>query len=612
MKERSRHLPLFLLLIAAACVYFSSLHTGFMWDDFHLVVKESSIKSFRNIPLLFRQHLYQAAGGSNFFRPVQMLSLMVDYSFWKFNPVGYHLTNLLLHLMNTALVFFFVRHLCRDERVGLLTALLFAVHPVNVEAVTYIAGRADPLSTFFILAGFLTFTRFRSSGKKKFLAWSLVCFALALLSKESAVIFPFLLVLYDSVVCRQRKASRAVVAPYLGFLAIIAFYAGYRLLVMGLPLGLGPHPPALPFLLTTPKIVALYAGLLLFPLSLHMERTVSIIRSPFGAQGVISLITLAALAIVAARSYKRSVKLFFFLGFFFIGLLPVLNILSINAMMAEHWLYLPGIGAFAIAAHLFFRLQEAGSRTRALRVAAIISMIAMVSAIVFFSGRTVVRNLEWGRPLAFYRNLVRECPDSGRAHHNLGNLYLESSNYDAARREYEAAIRCLPDNPFPRHALGVLYFLTDKKKLAAEEWRTALSLEPFYQESRKRMLIYLRAEDRRFCALTKALCAHPGNTIVNYRLASIYIINGLYFEALDRLEAVLATDPLHRRALFNRAWIHSKLGLFEKAIAEYTKLTTLTPDDPDLYENLGCCYFALHNPAAAERMWGKARALRKD
>ncbi|MBI4335874.1 MAG: glycosyltransferase family 39 protein, partial [Candidatus Omnitrophica bacterium] len=226
------------MLSTAFLIYSPSLANQFIWDDIHLVVNEDLIRDFNRLPDIFRTHLFHNTGGSNFYRPLQTLSFMVDYRIWGLNPFGYHLTNTLLHLLNVILIYFFVSAIFKNPDAGFLTSLVYAVHPVNTEAVTYISGRADPLGGLFFLAALLFYIKFRSRGGGLIpLFLSVLFFAFALLTKEATLVLPLVLIIYDALILKIRSVNFRHLAAYLPYFLIFAVYTILRLFILGLPLG---------------------------------------------------------------------------------------------------------------------------------------------------------------------------------------------------------------------------------------------------------------------------------------------------------------------------------------------------------------------------------------
>lgn len=157
---------IFLLIFITSLVYLNSFGNDFVWDDLNNIVQNKEL----NNPLGIREVFLNPSGSQIFYRPIPYMTIWLDWHFWRANPAGYHLTNLIFHLACVILVFFLCKRLVQSKRLSFLAALIFAIHPVHTEAVTYISGRSDIISGFFI---FLSFTQViqeqtASIGKKTF------------------------------------------------------------------------------------------------------------------------------------------------------------------------------------------------------------------------------------------------------------------------------------------------------------------------------------------------------------------------------------------------------------------------------------------------------------
>lgn len=583
-----------LLLFSTLIIYSVSFRNQFIWDDFHLITNDKTIRSVQNLPVIFKSHLFEYAGGSNFYRPVETVSFMFDYALWKLKPFGYHLTNTIFHLLNILLIYFFISHIFKNSDIGFLTSLIFAVHPINTEAVTYISGRADLLGAFLFLAALLCYAKFKDRDKNFLFFLSVLFFALSLLAKESVLIFPLVLILYDALILNQTLVNKKSLISYAPYFFIIALYILFRLFYLGLPLTIPAHIPFKSFLLTTPKILILYVGLLFFPISLHMERIEPVVNSILDPQAVIPLITLLCVIWLLKILYDRSKLLFFCAGFFSVTLLPLLNILTLNAPMAEHWLYLPSIGVYSAVAFGLERILDLKKPMIQKRFSAKVSVVIFICFLSFFSIRTVLRNIEWGKPLEFYVNMLKDSPDSAKGHLNLGSLYISSKNFRLARQEFQKAVILNPLHPVCYYGLGYLDYVDNNKPGAFRNWKIALDIAPFYTPAHEIMTKALYIENKRFRRLVKAVEISPKNIMANYRLAKLCIENSLYVEGLDKLERILELDPKNFPALFTRAGVYTKLGLYTKAIEEYKKLLVLAPSSPAICRNLEICYEKLN------------------
>ncbi|UCH12272.1 MAG: phospholipid carrier-dependent glycosyltransferase, partial [Candidatus Omnitrophota bacterium] len=194
--DKFNYRAIILILLASIIVYINSLFNPFIWDDSALVRDNFLIKDWRHTRKLFTTDLYYSKSRSNFYRPLQSLSYMLDYSLWRLKPFGYRLTNIILHSTVAILAYLLFLLVSKQKGVSLIGALFFVIHPIHTEAVVYISGRADSLMGIFLLSSFILFTKHMHQdgpkGQRLYFS-SLACFALSLLCKEPALIFPFAL-----------------------------------------------------------------------------------------------------------------------------------------------------------------------------------------------------------------------------------------------------------------------------------------------------------------------------------------------------------------------------------------------------------------------------------
>jgi len=229
-----------LIIFTSLAVYAPVLNSYFVADDFGYVglyVRQH----LADVPGLFAADWSQGIWGFNLgeLRPVVALSLMWDARLWGSDPLGYHLTNLLVHGASSALCFFTSRRLVgADLTTSTLAAVLFAVHPAHVEAVSWVSARTELISAFFYLSGFLTFGLYRSGRKTWCYSLSLVLFILGLFSKEMVVSLPLMLVAYDVVFHHRAGAGRRIKwwLPHAGFFTVLLLYLCLRKLIFGSPL----------------------------------------------------------------------------------------------------------------------------------------------------------------------------------------------------------------------------------------------------------------------------------------------------------------------------------------------------------------------------------------
>ena len=462
------------LLAVTLAAYANSFSSGLVQDAKALLTLDDRIRALTldNLRLIFEKNYWWPKLADGLYRPLTTLSLLFNYAVLGSgqNAAGYHVVNFVLHLGNVWLVYALARRLLGEARAGFLAAALWAVHPIGVEAVTNIAGRADLLAAMCVLGGLLLYARLDELAGWRVRAAVAGLFAVAtagVFSKENAVVLIGLMALWD--LCRaapphlprgRRAAAYAAVAGSLGLLwtvraAVLGALPSMQAVYVDNPLrGAG-------FLVarwTAIKVIVMDLGLLVWPAGLSCDRSYNQIALA-GVRDPLAWIALAIVGAVlaAAIARRRTDRLAFFAGgFFAIAVLPVSNlIVPIGSIMAERFLYLPSV-AFAVAVVVL--VQRAAPRKTA--------TVLLAVAIVLCASRTFARNFAWRDNLALASADVRTAPGSFKLHEMLAkSLYDEDprANLDRAIAEEERAWAILQPLP-PRLSteltpsyLGVYY-----------------------------------------------------------------------------------------------------------------------------------------------------------
>lgn len=564
---------LVLLTIACCAIYANSFSNDFVWDDQALVVNNPLLLDWRNIPQLFTTHLFASVERpSSFYRPLQALTFMVDYHLWGLTPFGFHLTNLLLHLTNAILVYVLVSSLT-NSNVAFIAGLLFAVHPLQTEAITYIAGRADPLALGFLLAALLCYRK--SGARPGANLWgvaSLASFLLALLSKEMAMILPALLILYDLITdppAHPRELPGRIGRRYLPYLLILGAYLGLRRLITDLQIT--PEGGAtLTFsqrLLLSLRVLAEYLWILVLPQNLHMERTVPVPTSPANLPVLIGALALLLLIGIAYRAWPRVRALTFGIGWFIVGFFPVSNLIPLNAFMAEHWMYLPAIGLFVAIGLAVDATSGHAARKW------VIALLAVV--LVFDAGTAIMRNREWKDEATFYSLTLEDAPESSRVRSNLGFMYLGKKQFDRAVEALQTAIERSPFEAPTYIGLGQAYEGMGRDQEAIEQFEKAIFISP------------------------RAPGAHR-------RLAQLYLKKGLKERAALHLEAAPEERLKSIMALAAVGDGHMQARRYAEAIEAYRQVLEISPVDAELRSKLGLAYAAKGEPERARQEYEQA------
>jgi hypothetical protein len=312
--------------------YLNSLSNAFVFDDVYIISNNYFIRSRQNIAEIFR-HEYFSVSGELSYRPVVTLSYFVDYSLWRLNPAGYHLTNVVLHTLNASLLFLLVQRIGKYLPASFVAALLFLCHPVLSEAVNAISYREDILTATFCLTSFIFFVKSQMPGKyNTFYFLSLLSYIFALFSKEMAITLPIMLFLFDFVIIHHCHFTMRTLRIQAGFLLIIVFYLFVRFFWLYNPLESdisGMQHGIWHCFLNISRILALYIKLIFFPVHLNADYLLPDIHAQADASFVLSILMIISIAVIGIQFFKKSRILFFSLLWFFITLLPVLNIIPI-------------------------------------------------------------------------------------------------------------------------------------------------------------------------------------------------------------------------------------------------------------------------------------------
>ena len=456
-----RFFPLFLLL-ATAAVYAPAVWNDFVWDDRALVLQDPLIRSWRLIPEAFEHFLFTDASASDFYRPIQRLSYTLDYAAFGFGPAGYHITSIACHFLAAAALFLLGLELFKmlglaDRKscvLSLLAALVWAIHPVQSSAVVYVSGRADPLAAAFGFCGlYFGLRSLRANGARVwlFLNGAALLFLLSGLSKEIGLIFPALWLTILALQRNWKATARAAVATAF----VLVIYLSLRMPFEHIVPPPASTTPALVRPIIAARAVAEYAGLLALPINLRMERDVHSHPSGFGnesmtgaawreLQTIAGILLIGAFCYWLARERKHDPATSLCLSLAAISYLPVSGLITLNASVAEHWLYLPSAFFFLAVACAGARLWESVSFHRSLRP---LLPFAIASWVVFLGGRTFLRTFDWKDQRTFLENTIASGGDSPRMLINLGSLEASEGHLKAAKQHLQAALQKEPDAP---------------------------------------------------------------------------------------------------------------------------------------------------------------------
>jgi protein O-mannosyl-transferase len=546
MNERRR---MAILLCVAILAYANTLRNGFTQDDALYILNNPQVTHF-SVPQLFAPTSF-----NNVFRPMTFGSFALNWAAGGSHAFGYHFFNLLLHAIVAVLLYLTLRTLLEAVPEGAIAAwtaaLLFAVHPIHTEAVASIVGRSELLAMSFLLGAWLLHMKDKP-------ALSLVCFVLALMSKESAVVFVPLTIVGDYTRGKFKTLSRyafiaGAAALYLVFLWKVQ---GGRFGEKGINFLDNPlaHLPARLRLLNALRITWKYFALQVFPARLSSDYSFNAIPL-YSAWRFFLPAVAATIAVLGLSIWSLSAKRkHWALGgaIYLAGFAVTSNILiPTGTIMGERLAYLPSAGFCLLVALLCLRLENFQPRAgRAL-------LLLLITAL---GVRTNFRNRDWRDNFHLFSADVKTTPGSAKLHSNLGLQYFLRGQLDAAAREAQTALSIYPDLPDAMSYYGVVESRKGNDQKARQILEKALS------------------------SITKD---NPNFDFIAVSLAQVEIKLGADKDAMHVLDQDIEGSPNNSGAWSTRALIHYRQGDSASARADAEMAARLDPSNTQAQSLLG-------------------------
>ncbi len=518
--------PAFFIVLFTFLAYLPVFQNGFTnWDDNIYITENSLIRNFslENIKQWFSESF------QGLYQPLVLASLTADYAINGLDPFWFHLTNLLLHIINTLLVFTFIRKLLNSESMGLLVMLLFGLHPLHVESVAWVTERKDVLYSFFFLLSLNLYTRYYLKNKLSHYWLSFVFFILALLSKVSAVTLPLTLLLVDFYFKRDLLCRRVIVEKSPFLLAALGF--GILNIAMHHEFGSLANysnfsEPVRFFLAPTGLMYFLVKTLWPWTLSVYNPLPVEITNAII-IENTIYFILLVSLIILVIKLKQRTITLGALFFIITIGLFMVPP--GEPVIASERYSYISSIGLFIIIAFGFQNLTNR-FKSRYFRTA-IVSLLTLW--IVFLGIKTNDYAKVWRNSLTLWDHVIRVRGESFLALLVRGNAYVENRELPAALSDYNRSIELNPNYYKTYDRRGHAYLLMEDYPAAIKDFLKSVQLNHEGFDAHLFLGFAFRQtgeENRALHHLGKARQIDAANPEVYYNLGKTYM-------ALDQIES---------------------------------------------------------------------------
>jgi Flp pilus assembly protein TadD len=518
------------------------------------------------------ENAYLGTGG-----PLTWLSHMADVEMFGLDAGAHHLTNLALHVCASVLCGISLWMLTGATWRSLLAAVLFAVHPLHVESVAWVAERKDVLSAVFWFLTIIAYVRYvRHPTPRRYLV---VCsaFALGLLSKPMVATLPVVLLLLDAWPLHRQDGWRRLVIEKvpLAALATISLYAtlvaqharGAVALVEGVPLGARMANAAVSYVSYLRKTVWPVDLIPYYPVRIDLPVTVI----------VISLVVLTALTVLAARFRRQSPAAWVGWLWYAGTLVPVAGFVQVGGhAMADRFTYLPLVGVFMATVWLTADVMERWS-------VPLIARAALVLAIVLSCAVTArAQVMHWRDGYTLWTHTIRVDPTNARAHSNLGTVLARRGERHAAVAALTEALRLHPGVPQTQHNLGMVLLEMGDAARAEPHFREAIRLDPNYAAPRTQLATVLAESGRLEEAasqLREALRVHPDDVLTHVNLAVALGSMQRQAEAVPHMREAIRRDPLNGRWHYFLAMMLLELGQLEPAKVAMREAVRLAPGD---------------------------------
>jgi protein O-mannosyl-transferase len=577
-----RFLPALLILAAGFWIYAPVLHGDWLWDDHELIANNVSEHNPSQLWWIWWQpgHLVD-------YQPIKATVVCLQWFLWGNNTLGYHVTNLVLHLASALLVWRLLHKL--GLKLAWLGGLLFAIHPVQVESVAWIAELKNTLSLPPFLLAMCCYIDYDRRGKQSDYFLAAGFFVVAMLCKASTGMFPFVILLYSwwrrgRIGWSDLKGS----APFFVILLVLGFLTVHFSRAEAIGHGDLLKGGFFSRLAIIGLAISFYLTKCLWPTGLLPLYPKPVVDPPTLLQFLPWPILGGAIGWMWIKRESWGRHALFGVGFFLINLVPVLGFIFVRfkvmAWSLDHLIYLPIIGLIGLAVAACEAIGERlPSGVRYLAIGIVVLAVAMLTreshryAKIFINQQTLwtytlhyypdavaARNnlgdalLKQGRvadAIAQFREALRLQPDYAEAHNNFGNALVSSGKLPEAREQYTEALRLKPDYPEAHNGMGNAWVLNWKLPEAMEQYTEALRLRPDYSE------------------------AHNG-------LGNVLLQMGRLLEALAECEAALKLNPDYADAHCTAGLILAQMGRLSEAIAQFETASKLDPGNARIEQEL--------------------------
>jgi Flp pilus assembly protein TadD len=592
----------FILLFFAGlvfCLYSNSLESPFIFDDVQKIAENAHIR----ITQFSAKEIVASGLKSSKTRFLPFISLAVNYYFHQYDPFGYHIVNVCIHILTGFFLYLFLsatlkispRQTLQDhaDSIAFVAALIWLIHPVQTQSVTYIIQRMNSLASMFFILSIWCYVKARVEGGRRKWLWyagSAVVWLLSLGCKQNAVTLPFFVFLYEWFFFQglDKKWLRRSLPFVLGIVVLLVFialvYTDFQ------PLEKIKHIrdysenqfTMAQRALTQPRVVMHYISLLIFghPSRLNLDYDFALSYSlinPFTT--LLSLAAIVGLLILGVYMAKKEPLIAFGIFWFFGNLVIESSVIPL-ALVFEHRLYLPSMLVFLVPVVLGHRY------IKLIWLRAGLLCLAVVVLCVW----TYQRNRVWESDLSMWTDVVNKAPGKARPHLNLGLALADRDRMDEAIQHYRKSLGINPNYAEAHNNLGIVLAKQEHTEEAIGHYRKALQIKADYTDAHNNLAAALSEQGHTEEAIKHYRYAQqldPYNEKAQNNLGLEFFRQGRINEAIQYYRKALQINPLYPEAQFNWGAALVRLGRSDQAIGHFQKALQLDPGHAEAHNNLG-------------------------
>jgi protein O-mannosyl-transferase len=574
------------LILCAALPYINTLLNGFVYDDNRQVLDNPYLKNFHFLPQVFGTTVWSFVGMqgvSNYYRPMMTLGYALCYHLFGPLAYGFHLVNVCLHVGVVLLVFVVARRLFRDRAIAFVAACVFAVHPIHTEAVAWVAAVTTLDITFFYLLTFCLFLNMaRPRGEVS--PWielaAVVSFTLTIFSKEQALTFPLLAMVYEHFYRKDRSETTLwqKARRYGEFWLMDMAYVLFRIE------HLGAFAPQIQLsrlgwyssVLSALALVGQYLEKLFWPVELCAYYVFHKGTSLVDPRVLAGIAALAACVGIFAALARRSRTASFGFIWFFVTLAPVLDIRYLAGnVFAERYLYLPSVGFCWLMGWAGVKLWKALSARRRIWSHGLLATSCALGLLMVVW--VITRNRDWRSDDALYTQTLKVSPEATNIRENLGVVAWNHGRVAEAENQWSIALKLNPNSPITLSNLGLVYARRKQYRQAKRYFREAMLHKPDYTDP-------------------------------HLNLGSMELDLGRFEEAEWQLRAAVALSPLIPSCHNKLGKLYLKQWRLSEAEEQFSQSVRAAPNFEG-YDGLGDVYFEQRNLSGAKQSYQAAARI---